>query len=432
VVDPLTDWIDTLRSESPDALDHAIARWKGQPDEAARIPWLVAAMLRLTPGHADEAALVAAARAVPATSPAYPSLAFHRARLLIRAAKVDDARMLMAELTQVSASWPPSAINQLRAVQLRLAPTFDAFLAASYQQPVGFSSEDNQDIATLVRPQQPALTPDALDIVNERLPLSRLIEASASTAWPDALRADARLAAMTRALLLDDMEAVRRLDPDVRTVDAALAADLDAVKAAATRDERRFLVTLLLERRPGLRPFMTSGVRRSTIDWAVTPPSVTPDPLEEPDGLRDNWWCALSPSPVDTGSGRTYQAYQPGLYARSGARLDDVTASLYDNPAEVPPASFLSASERDRAAREWQALDAIEEAPDFFGREVMAWAAAHPSDARIAEALHLVVRATRLGCTSDTSGEVSRKAFTLLHARFPRSPWARKTPYWFR
>ncbi len=430
--DPLTDWIDTLRSESPDALDHAIARWKAVDDAQEKMPWLVAAMLRLPPGHAEEAALVTAARAVPSTAPAYPSLAFHRVRLLIREDKLADARVLAAEMAAASAAWPRSAVNQLRAVQLRLASTFEAFLVASLQQPVGFAAEDNVDIATLGTPEWPALSPDGLDVVNERLPLSRLIEASGSPAWPAQLHAQATLAAVTRALLLDDMGALQRLGPDTRHFDATLAADLDAVKTAPNREERRFLIVLLLARRPGLRPFMTSGQRRATIDWAPTPPKVTPDPLTEPDGLRDNWWCALSPSPVDVGSGPTWQPYQPGMYSRQGARLDPVTAGLYDKPAEVPQASFLTADEQARAAREWQTLDAIEAAPDYFGREVLAWAATHPTDARVAEALHRVVRATRLGCTSDTSGDVSREAFTLLHKRFPRSEWAKLTPYWFR
>jgi hypothetical protein len=429
--DPLTDWIDTLRSESPDALDHSIARWKAQTDASRRTPWLVAAMLRLAPGHADEAALVAAARAVPASSPAYPTLAFHRARLLIREAKFDDARALAAEMAKVSAGWPPSAVNLLRAVQLRLATSFDGFLSAAVQQPVGFAYEDNEDLDGLST-TVPALSNDALDILNERLPLARLIDAAASPAWPEVLREDARLAALTRALLIDDRDAARRVDAGVRTAHPGLVADLDGVAAAPTREERRFLVALLLVRRPGLRPFMTAGQRRSAIDWSVTPPKVTPDSLEEADQMRDNWWCALSPSPKTSGSLTTYQPYQPGMYSRSGVRVDAVTAGLYANPAVVPPAAFLSAEEQAQAGREWEALARIEAAPDYFGREVQAWAAAHPTDARVAEALHRVVRSTRLGCTTDRSGDVSREAFTLLHKRFPRSEWAAQTPYWFR
>jgi hypothetical protein len=423
--DPLTDWIDTLRSESPDALDHAIARWKSEKDASRRTPWLVAAMLRLTPGHADEAALVAAARAVPASSPAYPSVAFDRARLLILEAKFDEARALAAGMAKASAAWPPSAVNQLRAVQLRLATSFDGFLAAAIQQPVGFVSDDTEGPG--LSPADQALSNDALDIVNERLPLSRLIDAAAHPAWPEFLRAEARLAALTRALLLDDREAARRVDADVRKAHPDLATDLDAVNAAPTPEERRFLVALLLARRPGLRPFMTGGQRRSSIDWSVTPPTVTPDPLDQADQMRDNWWCSLSPS-----SAGSYQAYQPGMYSRGGARLDAVTAGLYADPAVVPQAGFLTGEEQARAAREWQALDTIEAAPDFFGREAQAWAATHAADARLAEALHRVVRATRLGCTTDRSGDVSREAFTLLHKRFPRSEWAAQTPYWFR
>jgi len=369
---------------------------------------------------------------VPAGSPAYPSVAFHRARLLIREAKLDEARTLAAEMAKAASAWPPSAVNQLRAIELRLATTFDAFLAAASQQPVGFASEDNGDLATLGTPTMPALSADALDVVNERLPLSRLIEASRHPAWPDALRGQARLAAFTRALLVDDLDAVRQLDTDVRKAEPGLADDLDAVLKAATKGERRFLMALLLVRRPGLRPFMTSGERRRAIDWGVTPPQITPDPLEEADGLRDNWWCALSPSPVGTDGMTAYQAYQPGIYARHGPRLDAITAGLYDTPASVPAATFLGADEQARATAEWQALDAIDTAPDFFGAEVMAWAAKNPADARVAEALHRVVRATRLGCTSESSGDVSREAFTLLHKRFPRSEWAKQTPYWFR
>jgi hypothetical protein len=71
-------------------------------------------------------------------------------------------------------------------------------------------------------------------------------------------------------------------------------------------------------------------------------------------------------------------------------------------------------------------------APDYLGREVLFWASSHPTDPRPPEALHPVVRAMRLGGTSDDSAGVSRDTFTVLHERFPASGWAKKTPYWFR
>jgi hypothetical protein len=427
-VDPLTDWIDTLRSGAPDASAHAVARWRA----GRQLPWLVAAMLRVAPGDAAAAELVAAARAVPSTSPAYPSLAFHRARLLVRAGQIDEARALAAEMAKVSGAWPPSAVNALRAIQLRVAPTFEAFLAASQQRAIGFLSEDNQDIQSLPRPLAPALGPDALDILNERLPLSRLIEASRHAAWAEGLRGEARRAAFARALLIDDVEAVATLAPEMRKAYPALAADLDAVRAAATPDERRFVAALLLARNPGLRPFLTSGERRRSIDWGTTPPTITPDPPTELDGLRDNWWCGLRTSPARDASLTTFQAYQPGLYARHGARVDAPVDSLYADPFAVPQPEFVTAAERAQTEKEWTALSTVEGAPDYFGRVVLAWAKAHPDDVRVAEALHRVVRATRLGCTTDASAGVSKAAFTELHRLFPKSEWAKRTPYWFR
>ena len=111
--------------------------------------------------------------------------------------------------------------------------------------------------------------------------------------------------------------------------------------------------------------------------------------------MRDNWWCALSPSPETSRAMTIYQPYQPGMYARIGARVDTPTAGLYADPAVVPTAAFLTAEEQARAAREWEALDKIEAAPDFFGREAQAWAATHPTDVRVAE------RCT--ACAGDTS-----------------------------
>jgi hypothetical protein len=176
------------------------------------------------------------------------------------------------------------------------------------------------------------------------------------------------VAAFTRALLLDDAEALRRLSPELRAAWPALGADLDALSAAAAGDERRFVIARFLLRYPGLRPFMTGGERRSTIDWAKAPPASTQDDLGELDGLRDNWWCALSLSPTTAGAVTTYEGYQPGIYARSGPRIDAMTASLYAHPERVPWPDFLTVNEKARAQREWQALEAIAGAPDYLGR----------------------------------------------------------------
>ena len=62
----------------------------------------------------------------------------------------------------------------------------------------------------------------------------------------------------------------------------------------------------------------------------------------------------------------------------------------------------------------------------------MAFAKTHPEDSRVPEALHLTVRATRHGCTDKESGSYSKQAFQLLHKQYPKSEWAKRTPYWFQ
>jgi hypothetical protein len=42
-----------------------------------------------------------------------------------------------------------------------------------------------------------------------------------------------------------------------------------------------------------------------------------------------------------------------------------------------------------------------------------------------------VVRASRYGCNDDKTGDVSKRAFDLLHRRYRNTEWATKTPYWY-
>jgi hypothetical protein len=63
-------------------------------------------------------------------------------------------------------------------------------------------------------------------------------------------------------------------------------------------------------------------------------------------------------------------------------------------------------------------------------RETVAWARAHPNDARVPEALHLAVRTTRFTSGQHTSA-FPKQAFVLLHTRYPQSKWAAMTPYWY-
>ena len=145
---------------------------------------------------------------------------------------------------------------------------------------------------------------------------------------------------------------------------------------------------------PGMQLFVDSGFGRDTKEIAKI------------DNYRDNWWCAAN----DPGS----------LYHDQPER-----------PAVAPP-PFLSAADVKQAADETAKFEAAGGAPDWLGTQTLAFAEKNPEDARVPEALYLVVRATRYGCTDDKTSDVSKRAFDVLHGRYPASAWTKMTPYWFK
>lgn len=94
------------------------------------------------------------------------------------------------------------------------------------------------------------------------------------------------------------------------------------------------------------------------------------------------------------------------------------------------PAAFLSPEDRSAAAEEFTRLSSQGNGTEYLGSVVLAYARQNPSDSRIPEALHLVVRSGRVGCTDMNSWRTTRAAFRLLHRSYPRSPWSQRTPIW--
>jgi hypothetical protein len=130
--------------------------------------------------------------------------------------------------------------------------------------------------------------------------------------------------------------------------------------------------------------------------------------------------------------GSTYTATVAQWIANT-AREPQVQAVQIDFDVVPPPfPSFLTASERASADDQRSKLAALAAGPVYMGRVVLDWAKAHPDDQRLPEALHLVVRATRYGCSDNGTAAINKQAFDLLHARYPNSTWATQTPYWFK
>jgi hypothetical protein len=110
-----------------------------------------------------------------------------------------------------------------------------------------------------------------------------------------------------------------------------------------------------------------------------------------------------------------------------------LTVELKEGAATFRPRlrPFQNDTEREKAARESGQLAGAPSGATFLARRTIEWVTAHPRDTRGPESLHLDVQATRVSCEDKRKGAASRRQFELLNRQFPKSDWAKKTPYWF-
>lgn len=418
----LTDWILTFESDTPDARNHAIERWK----TTGTLPWLVAAVSLTQPGHDSQASLLATADRVKPHSAAFATLRFHRLRLLVGSGKENEARAeLDGFLRKNRKGLPPSSLNLFLALRMKLAHNLDEFLAfaprvagavsywdtseLSMEQPRPFAEESEYE--RHLRKEvygRPLFDTDAAITLSKYLPSSLLARASTESVLPSGLRRRVAEATWVRAVLLEDEATAKRAANALQALATNWKAELDEYQNAPAADARRFAATLVLLRKPGLRPFVEPNIGRTT-------------PIQRINNLRDNWWCKLSPV--------RGVSYSWGDRAPSEVR--ETLSVLYPAGTLGAP-EFLSDSDRKAAAKEWDRLQQIAIAPNWLAEQTLAWAKKHPDDLRVPEALHLVVRASRYGCTDNDTGQYSKAAFDLLQHRYRSSEWAKKTPYWFK
>jgi len=406
--DDLTDWIDAMQSASADPLPHAVARWR----ESSSPAWLLAALVRCPPAHADAAELLAAAQRLSRDNPGKAIAEYHRARLLMAAGQSEQARQAIDEvLVKPPPAMTVSARNQFLGLRMRLARTLGEFMRFAPRTPVAVSYDVPEpvnahpfDAGTDVPQDAQYFDRDSVFVLNRSSPLALLARITRDETLPRRLRREIAIAAWTRAVAIGRFDFAKRSSEMLADLVPEVAGDLRQLRDAGTPEETRFIAAYTLLRFPGLDPLIAAGYPRET-------------PLAKIDSLRRNWWCA-GPS-ADGAPG-----YRP-TPVDSGAALVDTAESW---ATQLP---FVTPAERESAQREAKKLDAVEAAPDFLAREVLAWSESHADDPRVPEALHLVVRATRYGCTGDKTSRYSRRAFERLHERYPDSDWAKRTPYWF-
>jgi hypothetical protein len=403
--DELTDWIVSFEDTSAESSAHSLARW----EKTKALPWLVAAISSIDGQQPNVAALLSAAARVDHTSPAFPSLAFHSVRLLIGTKRSNEARAMLDKiLVNDRQQLSPSAVNLLMAQRMTLAQNLEEFLQSAQRVPAGFSDDnDGREIPEEESPGKETTKGadlffdlDAANVFNKLMPVAIIKDAGRGKTLAPNLRRNVAQAAFLRAAMIDDRETALQAAPLVQEMYPELKEFLAAYQKAATPDARRFAAAFLSLKFPGLRPYVSGGVGRTTS-------------VEEVDSYRDNYWCAEPPMSM------------------SGAASEGDEEESKPKPKPIPPPEFLRPSQA-LAARQFAALQALGTAPNYLCRIAIEWTEKNPADPRSPEALHLAVRSTRYGCTDKETGRWSKAAYDLLHRRYANTTWARNTKYWFK
>ncbi len=234
--------------------------------------------------------------------------------------------------------------------------------------------------------KQPQFNEDAVVVLNQQTPIDLLIEAVDSTTLPANLRQNIAVATWTRAILLQDSASAVKLSPSLPK----------AIRDTAG-SSIGFPANLAILRNPGIRPYLESGVPRV-------------DSFSYFDQLRNNWWCKPWGDPQD---------------------------STNTKPQPLPVPAFLPADAWFRAHTEYGQLQQLPDSVIVIGQRVLDYAKDHPDDPQVPEALALTVRAGHYACQPYSGSDkseytpISKAAFDLLHRRYPKSPWAVKTRYYY-
>ncbi len=407
----LVDWVLTTRQSVRGAEAHALERWRATKSAA----WLMSAMIL---ARSPQPELMAAAAALPRSSPAWLTVTYHRLRLTSDDAAVKaEIAHLVPEIDKTETA---STVNAFQLLAQQKVSSLDEFIKFAAIEPAGY--DDGMDpITTAARTsflsgtKAPTIaglpvdtgkrfTPEAAMVLNERLPLETLAAIVGRRAYPKQLQFELAMAVWTRAVLLGKPEVARSLTAALVEGEPGWKQWLQAYDDAKTDDDRKAAAMLALMRFPSVRPYVNAGAGREDgfVGYSV---------------FRDNWWCAG----MGTGSG--------WANSYSGSDNDDgaTQGGGQTKPAEVWPA-FVSPAMRSQAKQENAALAKIGDAPQYFGSQALAWVKAHPGDPRGAELLGFAFRAMRNGCNLEQVAGLRHEVFNTLHAKYGQSEWARRYP----
>jgi len=371
---------------------HANEAFAGAAGKAGeRRAWLVEALMFAAP---PSSALETAAQAVPPQAPEYATVRYYLAGHLAASGRADAARSMSEGLLGRLQSGKPlstSAINLVTQQRFGLATSVADASSWLLMFP---NASTNPDTGERADPAAAVLAPsdEGMRWLDRSLSVADLLTLAHSLKTPSAWRSRIAVAAWMRADLLGDAPAALEAASLVEQEVPALKAVALRYRVTPAGPERQHWL-LVGALRHGLSPDFPRYGR----DMGAT------YPLAKPDETVADLWCRIGDDELDADAGARRSPLQPPEVTADAARRD---------------------AERARLLK-------MHTATGFVGQHVLAWAATHPADKDLPWLLYVAVQSSRGGCLDPDHTAISKKAWQLLHQRFPRSPWTEQTPYFY-
>ncbi len=412
---PLNDWLAVVYNRPPNQFQQpkattpakpaadTIARWQSTQQPL----WLLAALTAAQPNDPAIPQLSAAARAIPATSPAYASITYQRLRLTAATEPEATYKEVATLLPTIEKTQPRSTINLFASLHTQSAPTLAAFLRSVPRlpasngdvdggegEPVASSSDiANRPLTTVCgvdinTATTPHFSQESSVILNQRTPLTLLREAALANILPKNLNFALAEMAWTRAVLLNDTATAAALTPLLGTCQPAFKPWLDRYNAAKTPTDRQAEGLLALMR------------------FTSTNPNLTERDFASYYGRASNWWCPNTPT----------------------TDLDQDPHQLPDKEIRNPP--FLTSAQIAEATSQLSQLKPSSTAADYFARQTLAFVAANPKDPRNPDLLGFASRVIRNACRTNDTAELNHQLFNALHRKYPNSQWTKRYKTW--
>jgi tetratricopeptide (TPR) repeat protein len=375
------DWIENLRNCAyPVGEDktcrvparHALDRWQRTKSR----PWLAASMMM---SETLNPALEKAATAVEPGAPEYLTVRYHLARLYRLAGRTDEARAVSDAALALDMS--DGSRNLLREERFAVATSVSD--ATAYMLRVDVDSSRASD-----KPVQ-GFNDDVLNWLINGLSAADMVVLARQPVLDAAIRARIASGAWMRADLLGKHDIAKQALDVLEPLAPLLQSEIANYRRAQSPADRRHLM-LLTALRFGLSPKMTES-------------SAPIEAIDKNNVVASNW-CSFKPDTVNSDGAKPF-------------------------PWRLPP--MPAPSDRDVVKSELDKLLAFKTATGFIGDHVLARAKSNASDPDLPWLLHVVVASTRGGCLDENAKQLSREAFSVLHKRFPRDEWTKKTPYFY-